>query len=168
MILGTSWPSSGIIPTERFSGLLQALDPSGHWQDVKTATLTTSPQVTVSFAPVKASEFRVQLSRSAAARIQFKSPIGADVDFLNNMLPPLPDTFLVSELRLLQSAQVNEVERKAGFSVASNYYALDTPPEAESDAISPRDVVDISPNVTADGRLQWQAPPGRWRILRFG
>jgi hypothetical protein len=31
-----------------------------------------------------------------------------------------------------------------------------------------REVVDVTPYVSADGRLDWNAPQGRWTILRFG
>lgn len=30
------------------------------------------------------------------------------------------------------------------------------------------DVVDLTANLTPDGRLQWDAPPGQWQVIRFG
>ena len=34
--------------------------------------------------------------------------------------------------------------------------------------VSPADVVDLTSHLQADGRLDWQAPAGRWTVLRFG
>jgi hypothetical protein len=45
------------------------------------------------------------------------------------------------------------------------------PPDAEIPAerrIPPDQVIDLSGRMSADGRLDWQAPPGQWTILRFG
>jgi hypothetical protein len=35
-------------------------------------------------------------------------------------------------------------------------------------AIDPSRIVDLTDKLTADGRLAWDVPPGRWTILRFG
>ena len=35
-------------------------------------------------------------------------------------------------------------------------------------AIDPARIVDLTDKLTADGRLAWDVPPGRWTILRFG
>ena len=46
-----------------------------------------------------------------------------------------------------------------------------TPPPAvdDNEAAIPHDgIVDLSSKLTADGRLRWHVPPGRWIILRLG
>ena len=35
-------------------------------------------------------------------------------------------------------------------------------------AIDPARIIDLTDKLTADGRLVWDVPPGRWTILRFG
>jgi hypothetical protein len=35
-------------------------------------------------------------------------------------------------------------------------------------AIDPTNIVDLSDKLTPDGRLDWNVPPGRWTVLRFG
>ncbi len=40
-----------------------------------------------------------------------------------------------------------------------------TPGEQDADA---SDVLDLSQNISADGILKWNAPPGDWQIFRFG
>lgn len=46
------------------------------------------------------------------------------------------------------------------------------PRQAELDdfalAVDPSAVVDLSDRIAPDGKLDWQAPPGRWRVLRLG
>ena len=34
--------------------------------------------------------------------------------------------------------------------------------------IDPQRVIDVTDHVTGDGRLKWDAPPGRWNIIRLG
>jgi hypothetical protein len=36
------------------------------------------------------------------------------------------------------------------------------------DCIQPADMVDLTKNLSADGHLNWQVPPGQWTIMRFG
>lgn len=37
-----------------------------------------------------------------------------------------------------------------------------------SEVVNSRQVIDLSARMGADGRLQWEVPPGDWTILRFG
>jgi len=34
--------------------------------------------------------------------------------------------------------------------------------------VQPQDIVDLTRNMDADGRLEWQVPPGKWKIIRTG
>jgi hypothetical protein len=36
------------------------------------------------------------------------------------------------------------------------------------DCIQPADTVDLTKNLSSDGHLNWQVPPGQWTIMRFG
>ncbi|MBN2022594.1 MAG: hypothetical protein JW809_07345 [Pirellulales bacterium] len=47
------------------------------------------------------------------------------------------------------------------------FYRRHSKPD-DSAAIPPSDVVDVTSRMTADGRLDWDAPAGRWKVLRFG
>ncbi len=40
--------------------------------------------------------------------------------------------------------------------------------EAGEFAVPAKDVLDLSRHMDAEGKLRWDAPPGRWAILRFG
>jgi hypothetical protein len=43
-----------------------------------------------------------------------------------------------------------------------------TPAYKGNEVIDPDKIVDLSSHLNADGRLEWDVPPGRWTILRFG
>ena len=42
------------------------------------------------------------------------------------------------------------------------------PPGVPGAGIDPSNVIDLTRNLTAEGRLAWQVPPGKWTIARFG
>jgi hypothetical protein len=74
----------------------------------------------------------------------------------------------VAELRLSGEARVNQYEAKAGFRVASDYYALDADAGPDVPGVAPGDVVDLTARLQPDGRLDWTPPAGRWRVVRIG
>ncbi len=43
-----------------------------------------------------------------------------------------------------------------------------TPAYAGDEVIDPAKIIDLTDRLGADGKLDWDAPPGRWTILRFG
>jgi hypothetical protein len=45
---------------------------------------------------------------------------------------------------------------------------MDDPPEPGEEDAHIRDVIDLSKYMDSQGRFQWDAPEGRWEILRFG
>jgi hypothetical protein len=77
--------------------------------------------------------------------------------------PPTPVT-RVSQFVLRGGGRVSAAEEKAGFSTTLDYYSLASPDET---GIRPEDVIDVTQFVE-DGTLNWDVPPGRWRIIRFG
>ena len=40
--------------------------------------------------------------------------------------------------------------------------------KSDGSALKRGDVVDLTPNMSSDGRLSWEVPSGKWKILRFG
>ena len=65
--------------------------------------------------------------------------------------------------------RVKDIAVKASF--APGYFAQPPAsfPNAPADAAIPRDIiVDLSTNMDAAGRLAWDAPAGKWLVLRFG
>jgi hypothetical protein len=121
------------------------------------------PVRTVAFPSVRARRFRLVLTGISAAQALPRLAAGVQ-------LPPIlrpVDQFLVSEFALRSGGRVHHAEVKAGFAAAPDYYALDDVPVAAPAAIDPAQVLDLTDRLD-DGTLRWDAPPGRWRILRFG
>ena len=122
------------------------------------------PVRTASFPPVRARRFRLVLSGRGAA--DALPPLAPGVQ-----LPPIlrrMSEFLVTEFALRPGGLVHRAEVKAGFAAAPDYYAADTPAEAGATPIDPDDVVDLTGHLDHHGVLRWEAPAGRWRILRLG
>lgn len=71
----------------------------------------------------------------------------------------------VPEFRLYTTPRVNHSEEKAGFAAPHDLH--DFPNIGEGSFPSPEQVVDLTSSVK-DGVLSWDAPEGRWRILRIG
>ena len=74
----------------------------------------------------------------------------------------------IAELRMNGGARIEDWAGKTA--ARPQHYpdrvVSDTAPAAA--AIAASDVVDVSDRVDADGRLQWEAPPGDWTVLRLG
>lgn len=131
------------------------------YREVARLEATTVPARSASFSPVTGTHFRLVLSGASAAEALPNTSPGV-------LLPPVlrrADEFRVSEFALRTDARVHHAEAKAGFGVIADYYRADG---AENDgATASQQILDLSAE-TEDGILRWQAPPGRWTILRFG
>jgi hypothetical protein len=150
-----------------FAPRLEASEDGRTWRRVSEVLASAVPS-TVSFAPVAAAQFRVVF---APGRERPPSPLGgapgADDSFFS-MLTRTPPTVTVGGLRLSGEARVNQPEAKAGFHIATDYYALDADTGPDTRGIAPGDVVDLTGRLRPDGRLDWTPPAGRWRVIRFG
>ena len=69
------------------------------------------------------------------------------------------------ELTLYTVAKVNHVEEKAGFATPSDLMDHLT---TGGDAIQQKDIIDLTDMMDGEGLLTWNAPKGKWKILRFG
>jgi hypothetical protein len=169
-VLGTPAPAGIMSVTSPMLGTLQTQDTRGDWRDITTLTITNVPQVTASFSPVTARAFRLRLSQGYSRALPLAPAPGADTSLLTviGWETPPPRAFAVSQLALLRSGRVNEFERKAGFAVAPDYEALATPPDAGDAPTATADVLDVTEKMSSDGAFDWIAPPGEWRVLRFG
>lgn len=113
-----------------------------------------APQQTVAFEAVQARVMRVTLRRPAPPRGLPGVPVSTAAP---------PTSAIVRLLRFSELPRISRFEAKAGFEPT---VAADTAPE--STGIDPALVIDLTDKTSADGTLEWKAPPGVWKVVRFG
>ncbi|MCS6953868.1 MAG: glycosyl hydrolase [Bryobacteraceae bacterium] len=81
----------------------------------------------------------------------------------------------ILDVRLSGAVRIPNWQVKANFIVPGlgTFGPEGPPPEPEirvepGSVIAPESVVDLTARMAPDGRLEWDAPPGNWTILRFG
>jgi hypothetical protein len=114
---------------------------------------------TVAFPPVTAKYFRVCFKTLAPRPGTPPAPDGR---------PAAPAGIRVAELVLHTVSPINRFQDKAAFDSTAGLYGLATPIVAEGDTVKKADVIDLTAKMRPDGRLEWNPPPGRWTVLRFG
>ena len=142
-------------------GRVQASTDGEEWS---TLVSTPGPQGyhgapirTYSFPAVEARHFRVLLEGAPLTPAQV-------IDWS----PVLPaKQFEITELKLFSDARVNRWEDKGAFGSLMNEYDGAPTDPAPSDAMIADSIV-ITDKMDADGTLRWTAPPGDWKVLRFG
>ncbi|MFC0681562.1 glycosyl hydrolase [Lysobacter korlensis] len=140
---------------------LEVSDDGIRFRTVTTLPPSQSPVRSRSFAPVRGRWLRLVLDFAPAGSTV--PPMAPGV--LPLPFPPPRPELSVTQFLLFGGGRVSAVEEKAGFATAPDYYGLDSP---EAATAIPRDsVLDLTPYVR-DGVLEWDAPPGQWRIVRFG
>jgi hypothetical protein len=85
------------------------------------------------------------------------------------------DTLPISEFELLKYNELPLFQPpvKSFFEKTASVYdlnenALDSNTKNSNNPISENSIVDISKSMSPDGTLKWNAPKGRWQIIRFG
>jgi hypothetical protein len=144
--------------------VLEASNDGGEWTRIADMPPSAVPVRTAAFPPVAATRFRLVLSGGTAADALPRVAEGVRV-------PPVlrrVSEFTVSQFALYPGGRVHQGELKAGFGTALDYYALDTPEDSAGPAVDPGRVLDLTSCLGADEVLRWEAPPGAWRVLRFG
>lgn len=77
------------------------------------------------------------------------------------------DSLLFGPVELLGEARLDHWESKSGNVVA--FADPDrTPAYAGDEVIDPDSIIDLTGRMDAAGKLDWDVPPGRWTIMRFG
>lgn len=143
--------------------VLQASEDGFVYRDVAVLESVSVPVRSASFAPVTARRFRLLLSAYSAAGAL--PPMAPGVQ-----LPPVlrrSNQFHISEFALRSGKRVHRSEVKAGFGVVADYFTIDTESSIGSRVLATDQVIDLTADVR-DGVLRWDAPPGRWLILRMG
>jgi hypothetical protein len=80
--------------------------------------------------------------------------------------PKLPTGTDIAELVLHTATRVNRFEEKAGYAISNDSYINSTP--TTEDIVATNQVIDVTKSVNTEGVLNWTAPAGTWKIVRFG
>jgi hypothetical protein len=153
----TSWADDAYGENMRLNppiGQLEASDNGREWRTVcslpaKGHQLDSWTQQTVSFAATTARFFRLNLHGWG------RNHRAGD------------DDLLLAGVILRGEARVDQWEPKSG-NVADFSNPDRTPPYKQHEVIDPNRIVDVTRHLAADGKLTWDAPPGRWTLLRLG
>ncbi len=113
---------------------------------------------TFAFPEVRARVYRIEMTGA---------PLGPAATMSQALTQPAAQ-YVLAEAILHAGARVHRAEEKAGFSFLFEYESVPTPEVPAEAAIRRSDVVDLTSRMAADGRLDWDVPPGRWTILRLG
>lgn len=144
--------------------VLKASNADDAWTTVTALPASAVPVRTAAFPPVTARRFRLVVSGGTADDALPRLAAGV-------RLPPVlrrVSEFQVSQFALYPAGRIHQGELKAGFGAAPDYYALDAIVDPDPHAVDPGSVLDLTAQLGADGVLRWEAPPGEWRVLRFG
>jgi hypothetical protein len=151
--------------------VLEASDDGTDWRTVVEFPAAAVP-ATVGFAAVTARQFRVVFKRAPGGGIAgFVPPVpGVDIGRMlggGGAAMMAAPALKVADFRLSSEARIDRAETKAGFDIASDYFAL--PAGApETPGIAPASVIDLTSRLRTDGTLDWSPPKSRWRVLRLG
>jgi len=150
---------AALIDPTRVAAVLESGANPSDFHPIVTVHDTADVQTTVTFAPVTARYFRLELPTPPAVAIP---PI------LAPFLGPPQTEHRIAEFALHTVARVDHFEEKAGFFVDNGVEPHPTPHLKPTDAVSRNDVLDLTSHMAADGSLTWTPPAGRWVVLRFG
>lgn len=83
------------------------------------------------------------------------------------LLRPTGRSMDLAEIEL-SGPRINRWQGKAAFFHTIHFGSIGTPPVAKHDAVAREDVLDLTARMKPDGTLDWDAPPGKWAVLRLG
>ncbi|AXB80514.1 glycoside hydrolase (plasmid) [Novosphingobium sp. P6W] len=148
--------------------VLEVSDDGEEFRQVVELPATRAQVRVASFAPVTGRFFRVRLHLLPSDAVLIGSAQNVPGLAPLPQAAPAATTFNVSEFTLTQDGKVDHAAEKAGFAAMDDYYAVPTGKDGVATPIAHDKILDITRYMDASGRLEWRAPKGRWKVLRFG
>jgi hypothetical protein len=74
----------------------------------------------------------------------------------------------ISSLRLYSAARKNNWESEAGWTLRNIVRTNDNPAQSHGAFVRTDNILDLSAKFDAEGNLDWEAPEGKWTVLRIG
>jgi hypothetical protein len=139
----------------RIVAVLESSTDGTAFNKIADVKATTGVRQTVSFAAVNARYFRLVLSSPKQAASSAGDPLARTAHRL-------------AEFVLHGASMIDSVEDKAAFVVARSLHGSATDNSGADTVLHSENVIDLSAAMDNEGMLRWQAPAGRWKIVRFG
>lgn len=137
---------------------LLVCDDKDEWKEVLEIPSGGAPLQTVAFPETTGKHFRLEIDRLKPDGVAIMLGLGN---------APLPKEIDIAEFNMMTVSRVNHSEEKTGFMATMDVEDFPTPITKETFP-SPQEVIDLTDKLQPDGSLQWKAPKGKWRIIRFG
>ncbi len=143
---------------------LKVSDDGVNFRTISKVSGSTVPFNTVSFPSTTAKFWRICFETLPGEVNLFAAMAGGPME------EPKPAGVEVAEFVLYTTSRVDQIEDKAGFSPWTEDYqlALDNFNKSDDDVIQKDQIINLTSKMKADGTLSWDAPEGRWKIVRLG
>ena len=155
---------ASIAPLAEFNGnpenrALKVSDDGINFKEIARLTGSTVPQNTVAFNPTTAKYWRMTWKT-------LPPPFNPFMLMLGRPQTTEPEGVNVAEFVLHNTSRIDQFEDKAGFSP----WKEDNPTyiATASDILPKEQIIDLTDKMQEDGTLNWEAPAGTWKVIRFG
>ena len=139
---------------------LEASDDGVHFKFICNIPPGAILEQTIPVPETTAKYFRVTVKNPPPQRNRFAAMLGT------NAAPVTPPGTEIAEICLFTADVVNRFEEKDAFAPVEDLDSKMTAPT--DDAVATNDIIDLTDKMNADGTLSWTAPPGNWKVVRFG
>ena len=139
---------------------LEASDDGVHFKFICNIPPGAILEQTIPVPETTAKYFRVTVKNPPPQRNRFAAMLGT------NAAPVTPPGTEIAEICLFTTDVVNRFEEKDAFAPVEDLDSKMTAPT--NDAVATNDIIDLTDKMNADGTLSWTAPPGEWKVVRFG
>jgi len=101
-------------------------------------------------------------------RIEFTNAPPRPADVVSEATTTRDTAYTIADIKIHSGGRVNRWEDKAGFNLLFEYSGVSTPELPSTALIKRTDIIDLTGKMSANGQLNWNAPKGKWTIMRFG
>lgn len=162
-IYGVTFANEGYGELAVFNGggnnrSIQYSEDGINFKELKKIQGIISSQVTIAFEPIAVKAIRLIYKTEAPANPGVATMFGVKAS-------KDPKGTNVSEFTIHTSPRINLFEGKAGFLAWKEDYHEKIP---SANGPGTKEIIDLSSKLQSDGTLKWNAPAGKWAIIRFG
>lgn len=139
---------------------IEASDDGKNFKSIAIITGGAVLQQTINITPTTAKYFRVLVKNPPPQFNGLVAMMGGPA------APVIPPGTTIAEIVLHPLTRVHMVEEKDAFAPDALLFAKPTP--ATTDVVETTDIIDLTDKLNPDGTLNWTAPAGNWKVIRFG